>query len=163
MKWKIFMPILFFVFQLHAQDKIGRGSINSGGDTKFVDNSYFSWSVGEAVVGTVSNNVNILTQGFQQPDQKSAVATEELKEKIEVIVYPNPSKDYLDVVFKGDLSIETTFKVYNILGQEVVFYKDRPVGQTVHLDISHIPMGTYILQISQTDKRDFIAKVVVEK
>ena len=52
-----------------------------GGSSSNAEHSV-SFTSGEAIISTVDNNINVLTQGFQQPDKGAASTTSILDEEI---------------------------------------------------------------------------------
>ena len=69
-------------------------------------------------------------------------ALPESSNKEEFTVSPNPARDLIQVIFSGNSSIPE-IELYNIKGQMV----DRILpGQPVHIDVSGLPGGVYILK-----------------
>ena len=94
---KILVFILFISFtNVYSQEIISTSSA-------FVekDGIKISWSIGEVVIGTISNNDIELTQGFLQPLIIDIFPTgiEEMY-RLDMIAYPNPVFD--KVLFKGE-------------------------------------------------------------
>lgn len=73
-------------------------------------------------------------------------------------VYPNPSTGHYDVVFSADKSSDLSYKVFNILGQEVRTgtYSSSIGKNNIKLNMSDLTNGVYILNIF--DKGDIVHK-----
>ena len=74
---------------------------------------------------------------------------------IEFNVFPNPSREKLNLLMDCNSEAETFVKIYNPMGQSILEEKlDCLSGQTVHrMDLKGIPNGLYLIQISQDDKQ----------
>ena len=61
-----------FAASLSAQDEIelGRTVISGAGKTVQTQDIIYSFTVGEPIIGTFTNDAGYITQGFQQPDDK---------------------------------------------------------------------------------------------
>jgi gliding motility-associated-like protein len=75
---RIVLITILFVSAFHfikAQDEIqlGRTVISGAGQTFQTQNISYSFTVGETVIGTFGNNTGYLTQGFQQPHDKTPI------------------------------------------------------------------------------------------
>lgn len=91
---------------------------SSGGSGQTAQVS-LAWTIGEPVTATVSNGTSTLTQGFQQPTLLIATAQNEQNDLLSLLVYPNPTADY--VTLKLDQSNQTlyNFRVFDSAGKLV--------------------------------------------
>ena len=146
---KILVFILFISFtNVYSQELISTSSA-------FVekDGIKISWSIGEVVIGTISNNDIELTQGFLQPLIIDIFPTgiEEMY-RLDMIAYPNPVFD--KVLFKGEdpmgeYNIRLVDKTGKVLLEKRMNYNDLSV------DMSKYNYGTYFIAVveSGTNKR----------
>ena len=146
---KILVFILFISFtNVYSQELISTSSA-------FVekDGIKISWSIGEVVIGTISNNDIELTQGFLQPLIIDIFPTgiEEMY-RLDMIAYPNPVFD--KVLFKGEdpmgeYNIRLVDKTGKVLLEKRMNYND------LSLDMSKYNYGTYFIEVveSGTNKR----------
>lgn len=146
---KILVFILFISFtNVYSQELISTSSA-------FVekDGIKISWSIGEVVIGTISNNDIELTQGFLQPLIIDIFPTgiEEMY-RLDMIAYPNPVFD--KVLFKGEdpmgeYNIRLVDKTGKVLLEKRMNYNDLSV------DMSKYNYGTYFIEVveSGTNKR----------
>lgn len=68
----------------------------------------------------------------------------------DIIMYPNPAHDDLNVVFDRDMDVKN-IAVYNLIGKAVSVY--RVTGNSAKLDISNIPSGIYFMKMSDSHGR----------
>lgn len=61
-----------------------------------------------------------------------------------VVLYPNPAKDDLNVVFDMDADVKN-IAVYNLIGKAVSIYKVN--GNSAKLNVSNIPSGIYFVRL----------------
>lgn len=76
--------------------------------------------------------------------------------EVNVLVYPNPAKNFLTIVFEDDIIGE--FYLYNSLGQ-LMDLNFTQIDSKYELDISSIPKGIYSLSINKNDKK--FSKIII--
>lgn len=74
------------------------------------------------------------------------LATNDL-DKVDFMVYPNPVSNILNVASSSQSKIE--YKISSVLGQIV----DQNIITNQKIDVSHLPKGVYIIQLTQGNKR----------
>lgn len=141
----IIIITLFFQSSLHAQHVISAGS-----HTTSTDEMQVAYTVGEAVIQTVTNQY-ILTQGFHQPFHYTVTAIQPADEpQVAFAVYPNPVSDKLfiagDAHLKGNYTCQLT-TIQGTLLPEVTNNLQVQAGQEYWLDMSSLAPGTYLLTI----------------
>lgn len=62
----------------------------------------------------------------------------------DVVLYPNPARSSLNVVFNGNSNVRNII-VYNLIGKAITAYK--VVGNNAKLDIDSIPSGIYFIRL----------------
>ena len=72
---------------------------------------------------------------------------QDLNTSRKISIYPNPTKDFLSVATEKGFPLESEIVIYNLLGQKELQQKvqDGQIRQIV--DVSHLPKGTYIIQL----------------
>jgi hypothetical protein len=112
-----------------------------------------SYTVGETtLVQTLTANSNILTQGFQQPNDNvtSLIAlTQDIFGSF--VVYPNPAVDNLYFGFQFPETGKVQITLYNAIGQKIadVFYADYENGKKIQqLNLTNYAAGAYLLTIN---------------
>ncbi|HBS87442.1 MAG: hypothetical protein A2W91_00750 [Bacteroidetes bacterium GWF2_38_335] len=99
---------------LHAQE-----STNSTGGNATGSGGSVSYSVGQVVYNTITGTEGSLTQGVQQPYEISEInGVEEVVDiHFFVLVYPNPSTDYLTLEMKTIEMSGFAYQLYDMNGK----------------------------------------------
>lgn len=121
------MKKLYFVFAIaisslavSAQSLTPQVIASTGGYSSNGANS-LSYTVGEmTMVQTFSANNNILTQGFQQPNDMTVGLLDVTQDEFgSFVVYPNPAVDNAWLGFTMPEAGKVTIVLYDILGQKI--------------------------------------------
>lgn len=67
-----------------------------------------------------------------------------------ISLYPNPAKDYLNIVFDANAGVKN-ITVYNLIGKAVSVFKVN--GNSAKLDIDNIPSGIYFVRLQDAQGR----------
>ena len=148
MKKSGFYFIVFFMLCLFSKTK-AQEIVASSGSHFANSEKQISWTLGEPVVTTLSNENSTLTQGFHQSKLIVTAINEVSVPGFNIIAYPNPTSDILKV------------EVKNISGQDLIYTLYSPDGRMLvqkqmESDISEIPMynyvsATYFLKVSSSN------------
>ncbi len=105
-----------------------------------------SWTIGEAFTETTVTNKPVVTAGFNQPILMVETSVENIKSKVNVTVFPNPTSQFVNIKYDGQLPIKA--KILSLSGTiiSITELKD----QTSQLDFSNNVIGVYLIEI--TDK-----------
>lgn len=68
----------------------------------------------------------------------------------DVVMYPNPAHNELNVLFDGNAGIKN-ITVYNLIGKAVTVYKVN--GNSANMDVSNIPSGIYFIRLIDAQGR----------
>ena len=110
-----------------------------------------SFTVAEmTMVQTFTTSGNILTQGFQQPEDLNVSIAETPSLTGEVLIYPNPTNGNFTLSYLSNETSVTTIKLYNLVGQVVLTKSVAQVNglNTVDFDISSFSQGIYMLELT---------------
>jgi hypothetical protein len=154
---KKFVPALLIAllpFYLNCQS-ISNKVISSTGGFAVNNDFNFSFTVGEmTMVQTFFVGNNILTQGFQQPEDNIAGLIDLDQNKSgSLIVYPNPAIDNFYFGFLFPCPGKVSGLLFNDVGQKIAvvytghYETGRIVGQT---NISNLAGGMYLFVLSIT-------------
>jgi endoglucanase len=107
---------------------------------------------GKKVLETLLNDFNLEVTNGDVISVKSAIECEGVFEnKIDlvdtILAYPNPSKGKFEIAIPTNQK-EINVEVYNIYGQLVFSKLKNVLQQKLHLDISNLPSGIYIVKIN---------------
>lgn len=133
--------------------------ISSTGGFSSNANGSLSYTVGEmSMVQTFSASGNILTQGFQQPNDQLVGLIDITKDEFgSFVVYPNPAVDNLWFGFQFPEEGRIAIAVYDVLGQKVaeVYNGNYDTGKTTDgFAVSNFAAGSYYLSLTFTSDKD---------
>lgn len=131
-------------------------------------NGSLSYTVGEmTMVQTFSANGNILTQGFQQPNDNITGLIDMTKDEFgSFVVYPNPAVDDLTFGFQLPEASKVRVVLYNAVGQQVaeVYNGNYDAGKTVEqLNVTTYAAGVYVLSLTAVSDADGKTHVISKK
>ncbi len=156
---------LFFVFTsaLCCQATLERQVINNSGDSYSGAGFSLTYSVGEAVTGTLQRQSVILIEGFIQPVGQEKVNVDFEENNIDIIAYPNPTSQLLTlniVSLKNPDYGSLSASVVNILG-ETVYWQAELAPDKHTIDFSEFPSGVYFVIIGKAGltKRMKVVKI----
>jgi len=99
---------------------------------------------------------NILTQGFQQPEQLTTSINENKITGEEVLIYPNPSNGHFVISFKANEESNYRIKIFDLVGR-IIFdqsYTTVIGPNNLKINISKYSQGVYYLEISNGTSND---------
>lgn len=136
----IFTFISLGICDLRAQNT---AVISSAGESNQQNQVVISWSLGETVVSSNTNDKSPTTQGFHQTFSIDSVI--ELPDFPVFIVYPNPTTSVINL--RAEKS--TTFPVHIILSDASgkVIMKETMRSIQYHKDLHQFESGLYILTL----------------
>lgn len=118
--------------------------VSAAGETNKTANTEVSWTIGETVIETFSNNSNTLTQGVHQTKLTITAISDTDWPDLEIKAFPNPVGDKLNVEFNA-LPEKMSFVVVDIVGKTI--QRDFIKSDKTILDFSKVTAGQYILKI----------------
>lgn len=140
-----------------------RQVIASSGNEATVGYSIFQYTIGEPIVATLSVGNLLLTQGFEQPEVAGPIKAPEAPFVSDLIVYPNPASDKVNLEFDLMQDGRVIFMLVNNAGQ-VVFSKTAQMlsGRlTYTLPLSSYASGLYYVVI-RTGYRTYTEKLIIQ-
>ena len=122
-------------------------------------NGSLSYTVGEmTMVQTFSANGNILTQGFQQPNDNITGLIDLTQDEFgSFVVYPNPAVDNMWFGFQLPEEGKVQITLYDAIGQKIsdVYHTSYDNGKIVEqLNVSAYASGVYMLTMSFVSNKD---------
>ncbi len=85
------------------------------------------------------------------------------KNKVGFEVYPNPANDIINIYFESlDPHPKGKFTLYNMQGQMVNSFLVNGSSISLIVDVSHIPIGMYILEYRDEKGNRMKKKVIIE-
>ncbi len=131
-------------------------------------NGSLSYTVGEmTMVQTFSANGNILTQGFQQPNDNVTGLIDLTQDAFgSFVVYPNPAIDDMWFGFQLPEAGKVQITLYDAIGQKIsdVYHTSYDNGKIVEqLNVSLYAVGIYILTMDFVSDKDGTAHTTSKK
>lgn len=71
-----------------------------------------------------------------------------------VKIYPNPVKDDLTIFFATDVKGYARINIYNPEGRKISNYQLKPANQKVTINVSNLPTGNYVYEITSDGNQD---------
>lgn len=135
----LFLSIVF-IFTINAQvlfSNSGEYSSNANGS--------LAWSVGEAVIATISDGIDTLTQGFHQSRYEITSISENTEEDYNIQFFPNPVEDYFNIqIGNPDLS-NFNFCMYDSQGK--ILCNKRITDRISKVDMSNYTAANYFVTV----------------
>jgi len=125
--------------------------VSSAGGYYTSASASLSFTVAEmTMVQTFTSTGNILTQGFQQPEDLSVGIPQSEISLNDYLIYPNPTSGTFTLEFNSASENPVTIKLFNLVGQEILtnnFSASSGINK-ISLDISNLSQGIYMLEIN---------------
>ncbi|MEI6822950.1 MAG: T9SS type A sorting domain-containing protein [Bacteroidota bacterium] len=149
--------ILFSTAILQAQN-LDRVAISSGG----ISSDTLNATIGEIFVFNVnSSGINISSGSQNGTGNTGGMPTtinETKNSQPEILVYPNPVDDLLNLQINGMSTKTISFQVFNISGKLVLQYNSVGVNNLYQLHLRQLSPGNYFIQ-GYTTKGETIGKI----
>lgn len=131
----LLITLSFLTFSGRTQSLIGPASQTISSSAVIV-----SWSLGEPVIGTASNE-KIISMGFQQvfADIISGIASESDQP---ISLYPNPAKNQIQIRLDTE-TVEVRIEVRSVTDALVLSRSLVPVDGTITVDVTQLSPGLY--------------------
>ena len=147
---KPFYLLLFCLSCVLANSQsIERDVIATAGDHFVAPTFSLSWTLGEPVTETISNDGIMLTQGFHQGEFKLTAIREPLAEQFDITVFPNPTPDILNIRFNSEMNEIITVQLYSMTGEKILF--QRTQDKNIQLNLANLSNASYLLSLRKND------------
>lgn len=148
---KPFYLLLFCLSCVLANSQsIERDVIATAGDHFIAPTFSLSWTLGEPVTETISNDDLMLTQGFHQGSEfKLTAIREPLAEQFDITVFPNPTPDILNIRFNSEMNEIITVQLYSMSGEKILF--ERTQDKNIQLNLANLSNASYLLSLRKND------------
>ena len=135
------ITLFLFISNISQAQSISKSVIGSSGTTNTDSNNSVTWTVGEPVVGTMTNNGFQIGSGYHLSLDVQALSTEDFDIE-SIIIFPNPTSQSVTVKH----SEEHRLKI-DILGINGNLIKEFKENECKNLDVSFLTNGIYILKV----------------
>jgi hypothetical protein len=121
-----------------------------------------SWTIGEGIIETFSNESLTLTQGFLQPNLKVTALNDIEQNAFEVRVYPNPTPDLLNFEYDLDKEQGILVQLYDLSGKVLYSKSFHSASCNESIDMKGFSSSLFILKISSLSG-DFIETYKIQR
>lgn len=144
-----------FVTTLSYAQTVDLQVIGSLGGSYADANIDVNYTAGEAVIETVASGSIVLTQGFHQPDYGLNALEEQVIDN-NISLYPNPTRDELNIAFTNNAKNYGTIEVMVVDLQGKQVYSEEVTlipgaNDIIQLDCGSLKSGQYLLSIRSAD------------
>lgn len=115
-----------------------------------------NWSIGEIFTESISTNNSALTAGLNQPEIKISTLVENLKNRANISIYPNPTTQFVNI--EHDKSVPLKAKISTINGRLISIKEFNE--KKFQLDFSNFESGIYIIEIADSSEKSNTYKIV---
>lgn len=128
---------------MYSQESI----VSTGNDAVGASGSV-SYSVGQTAYSYQEGASGSVNQGVQQPFEISVVLStnDNFGINLTMVVYPNPTTDYLNLNIDNYKGEELTFQLYDLLGR--VISQNQITSNSTRINMSGLPTATYLLMVT---------------
>lgn len=131
------------------------------GSSDSVDNVIVTWPSGikEEFGSFTANEHLVLVEGTGT----SIVSTRELTDQIDLLIYPNPSSDEINIRFQGSTEVFNQALIVRLIdGRGSQVFSGRFNDTRIALDISEVASGSYYLEFLSNSKTIAIEKLIID-
>ena len=108
----------------------------------------YSYTVGEAVIATLSSDDRTLTQGFHQPEHTQIVSVSDpALADWAIEIFANPVTDWLTIRFSAGNGHQLAATVFDVAGKLILANRTLSEPDGSRLDCSAWQPGVYFLQL----------------
>ena len=122
--------------------------VSSQGTSYESGNVHLIFSVGEPLIETYSNNDNVVTQGFHQPEKDNTSSVKNTETDFGLIAYPNPVSEA--IYLSAEDGQFTAVEIYNAIGVKCYEQTFSPT-HFLPIDFSGYAGGIYILRVKSVN------------
>jgi hypothetical protein len=143
------------MFGLQAQQVVTTSGDNASGS-----GGTASYTVGQIVYTTNTGTNGSAAQGVQQPFEISVVTgiEEALGISLEIMVYPNPTTDFLTLSVDNFEASNLSYYLYDINGR--LLETKKLEGKQTSIAMSNLVPATYFLKVSEGSKELRTFKII---
>ncbi len=136
----LFLPAIW-IGEAFSQNSIPE-IVSACGETFRGANMQIDWTLGEVSIATIQNSSHQITQGFHQPYYSIVEFPGGIAE---IVVYPNPTPDRMEIGLTFDKSRKVQIRLFDNKGS-LIWKINREGRQIVErASLSRLPSGNYLL------------------
>ncbi|MBT3384533.1 MAG: T9SS type A sorting domain-containing protein [Prolixibacteraceae bacterium] len=139
---KVITFLTFFIFGINYV--FSQEVIATSGQTSTNSSNQVSWTIGEIAIETVESASNTLTQGFHQTRIIVTALNELTTQDIEIKVYPNPTRDFVNIHFSKKIDIPS-YSLFDLSGK--LIEQRNIISNEAKINMTEFAEGSYILKL----------------
>lgn len=155
-KTKIIILFLLITGTISSQE-ISSSIIGASGTGFSNSESSISYTIGEPIIASYSQDDIILTQGFQQGTYTITRIDREEKIEMAISVYPNPTSRFVNIVYNDE---PYSCLLFDMSGR--IIRREDAINGSLSIDLSSYSDGSYILNVVNENGKQ-IAKYKIVK
>lgn len=142
-------PLLLLIFTLFspALPAQHRQVVAPAGGTAILSNNIVSWTIGEPLTETFSNQHGFLTQGFHQGKYRVTSIFEPKNPALRFTLFPNPAKDQINLqaIETQNLPYGLKLRLFDAQGKKLL---QKPLEAThTQIGLAAYAKGIYFLHV----------------
>ncbi|MFK7951763.1 MAG: T9SS type A sorting domain-containing protein [Ekhidna sp.] len=144
-RYLVFLFLISATYSSAHSQNTSQQVIATAGDVSTSDGTQLSWTIGQTVASSSSNNSIFLNEGFQQ----SEVITIELgatPEAQHITIYPNPTVDYIQLQASQNRG-SASYQLASLKGEILLEELEADFSKENKLNMIDFADGVYLLTI----------------
>jgi len=165
LKVGIALAVILFSASLSFSQSISPQVIASTGTFATAGSYSLSYTVGEAATATLTGSSNIITQGFQQPNDVYTGLQSFVTSSLNAQVYPNPASNEINLVITSPVADNYTVQLVDLLGRVLELPRTTEIlnGQSHYVfNIQQLPPSVYFITL-HANSNDIVHSFKFEK
>lgn len=164
MKKQLALLMLLLIFGVAHSQSIEKQVFASSGNELLNANNQLNFTIGESLVRTVSSSSNSVEQGFWKSAAQITLSTTDFSNQtINLVVFPNPVTDYLNIKFFEDSSSNYIAEVFDITGRKQMANINLNSQNENFINFTNTASGQYIVLITDTTLNKKITYKIIKK
>jgi hypothetical protein len=132
-------------YTIHAQE-----IITTAGDYSSNNSVSLSWTLGELVTGSFSDNNTSVVQGFQQPAIVTSVIETVKDINLQILLSPNPTSDRVNLWIENVSNAKLQYYLIDLNGK--IILQNSIMTNRTEILFNTYTTGIYILKITNSGK-----------
>jgi hypothetical protein len=150
--------IYFLIIELACFTSHAQQVVSSSGNYYNNYSGSISYTVGEPIIETFSEENYILTQGFQQSNLIVTAINELPGLNFEISVYPNPATEIVKLKIGKESSARMQYMLYDLNGK--LLLQNKLAGIETEIPFNDFSPSEYLLIVFDQDKEVMSFKIV---
>ena len=121
-------------------------TIAVAGDDLISENIQLSWTLGQAIASSSSNNNVFIVEGFQQNSVITIPLGAAPEDNI-ITIYPNPTTDFIRLNSDGNIGT-IRYRLQSLKGEILLEKEQSDFYQTHEIDLLSYSRGVYLLTVT---------------